>query len=374
MLTRREFTALAVASAIAPGMTFAATNGVPSLSQAARAKGLKIGSANAFPDQSRQKTEQLGKIFRKHCDILVPDWSLTPNFMTWDTTRLNFRDIQKVQGYARKWGNDLHGHMLYWYSSENRFVNSRIRTGTIEEAIGLYDQYIGQIMKRVSNPVSWTVCNEIAGDRSMIRKQLPGGKPFRYPDFASQFGVDFVAEVYKISRKHAPRAKLVLNDYDLSSAGSAASSKRRNFLKLLDALLAKGAPIDVVGMQAHLHDFRKPSNSESLRFIRKVEDRGLEVYITELDVNDWQFSKNTARRDKKVAEVYKSFLSSVLKSPAVKRIDFWGITDAENWIVRGHSTRRIQGAEPRPALFDTNFAPKDSFYAVLEAIEKARPR
>lgn len=253
-------------------------------------------------------------------------------------------------------------------------MNSRIRNGTIEEAVDLYDRYMGQIMKRVPEAVSWTVCNEIVGDKSMIRKQTAWQKPFPYPDFASKFGAEFIAEVYKIARRHAPRAKLILNDYDLSSGGSTANSKRRNFLKLLDLLLERGAPIDVVGMQAHLHDFRKPSYSESLRFAEKVRQRGLDVYVTELDVNDWRFPKNVEKRDRMVAEVYYKFLSAILKSPAVKRIDFWGIADAENWIVRGDSTRRIKGAVPRPALFDENFQPKDSFFGALKAINEARPR
>ncbi len=111
-----------------------------------------------------------------------------------------------------------------------------------------------------------------------------------------------------------------------------------------------------------------------LSFIREAEALGLKVFISELDVNDTAFAADIGRRDEEVAQLYRQYLDTVLKSRAVKRVVFWGITDAENWIADGEAGARKDGLAQRPALFDRYLGKKPAYYQVLEALKGASAR
>ncbi len=60
-------------------------------------------------------------------------------------------------------------------------------------------------------------------------------------------------------------------------------------------------------MQAHLQSKYPPDARKTLEFIRRVEDLGLVVYLSELDVSDSEFNEGIAVRDRQVADYYYKF-------------------------------------------------------------------
>ena len=100
----------------------------------------------------------------------------------------------------------------------------------------------------------------------------------------------------------------------------------------------------------------------------------LDVYLSEMDVNDAELADDILQRDEEVADMYRGFLETVLKSRAVKRVVFWGMTDAANWLADGAAGRRADGSGHRPALFDRFLVKKPAYYAVMAALRSAPKR
>ncbi len=75
-----------------------------------------------------------------------------------------------------------------------------------------------------------------------------------------------------------------------------------------------------------------------------------------------------------MAAIYKDYLGTVLEHDNVKRLGFWGLSDAEHWIVHGYAPFKRKRGTPRPALFDDRYQPKPAFFAVAEALKQAPTR
>ena len=78
--------------------------------------------------------------------------------------------------------------------------------------------------------------------------------------------------------------------------------------------------------------------------------------------------------DALIAEIYGDYLSAVLEHGNVRRVGFWGLSDAAHWIVRGYAPFRRKTGTPRPALFDQEYRPKPAFHAVADALRHAPTR
>ncbi len=98
----------------------------------------------------------------------------------------------------------------------------------------------------------------------------------------------------------------------------------------------------------------------------------LQIFVTELDVDDSELPADISARDAAVAKLYGDFLKRVLARKSVKAVLTWGISDANTWLNGRHP--RPDGQRKRPLPFDADMKPKPAFYAMLDAIAGAPAR
>ena len=95
-------------------------------------------------------------------------------------------------------------------------------------------------------------------------------------------------------------------------------------------MLARGVPIDGVGLQMHL---KVGYSAEMVAGIRDNMKRlgalGLEVHITELDLSIDGDATDKALEQQ--AELYASLLRACLDVLACKNFETWGFTDKYTW-------------------------------------------
>ena len=104
-------------------------------------------------------------------------------------------------------------------------------------------------------------------------------------------------------------------------------------------------------------------------FLDRIENLGLQVFITELDVDDYAILGSERQRDKRVAEVYSDYLKNVLSHRAVRAVLTWGIDDRHSWLRKSkHKPSRLDKKQKRPLLFSGNLKPKAAFHATCAAI------
>jgi endo-1,4-beta-xylanase len=359
--TRRAFT-LSAASAmgiLARPRAITADGDPQTLAEAGRAVGLDIGSSvrgNLPP--------ALAAIIARECTLVTPENALKPESLTTERGIYLWTPAEKIADFARANGLRLHGHTLFWYKRPLPWAPDSQAPDKLDAIAAVYGEFISAVMQHFPDVVSWDVLNEIAGSSHLLRDTFP----------ISRYGLDFVERLLRSARDNAPKARLALNENDLECGAGACSTKRKNVLKTVRGLLDRGAPLDAIGIQSHLSSYNLPATQETLRFIRSLEQLGLDVYISEMDVNDAEFAARIDRRDAEVATLYRDYLDTVLQSRAVKRVVFWGLADSANWISDGEARRRGDGKGQRPALFDTFLDKKPAYCQVMEALRGAPSR
>jgi endo-1,4-beta-xylanase len=268
-------------------------------------------------------------------------------------------------------GLKITGAHLLWYMRTPPWLETLSRADA-EKAVAAHIARIAGVYR--GRVYSWNVVNEAIEPP----QKGPDGLRMNSP-LVRVLGTDFFATAFREARAADPNALLLYNDYDLDLDVPWQQARRDALFRLLDRLQKANAPIDGVGLQSHLKyrqiaDFHeKPYRG----FLHDLAARGLKIVITELDVDDIGLPADTVARDQAIADVYARFLAVALDEPAIAGLVTWGICDAYSW--HNHTQwfpeySRADHLPQRPLLFDANFQPKPSFYAVLNALRNAPKR
>ncbi|HYG92007.1 MAG TPA: endo-1,4-beta-xylanase, partial [Nocardioides sp.] len=79
-----------------------------------------------------------------------------------------------------------------------------------------------------------------------------------------------------------------------------------------------------------------------------------------------------AKRDRRVADVYRRYLDVTLDEPAVKVVVAFGLTDRYTWL--DEDQPREDGAHRRPLAFDRRLRPKPAYGAISRSFRSAPER
>lgn len=129
---------------------------------------------------------------------------------------------------------------------------------------------------------------------------------------------------------------------------------------MLKDFKSRGIPVDGIGFQMHLDIQYAIDYDDFARNMQRFADLGLEIYVTEMDV---RVSSNTNSAElEKQASYYKNIIEKCMAQPAVKAIQVWGHTDKHSWVPNTFPGR------DNALLFDKNYNPKPSYYAMQAAL------
>ena len=265
----------------------------------------------------------------------------------------------------------LRGHNLLWYHrTPNWYFDLTDRRQQQEAVVAHIRQLAGRYRGRIH---SWDVVNEPIEPKD--------GRPdgLRTAVFLETLGPEYLDLAYHTARDADPKARLVVNEYDIELDAAEQEARRIALLHLLERMRRSGIPVDAVGVQAHLTAVGGPPFSAPVlrRFFAEIAKLGLTIQITELDVTDEHAPADVAVRDRLVADTYRRFLDAALDEPAVKMVVTWGLSDRHSWIVRRETHQRkwrTDDAASRPLPFDADLEPKPAFDAMASAFAHAPQR
>ena len=376
MTTRREF--LAGAGAIAAGAGLAGcarkapirpavlppapvdlTTGPGSLKSHAALHGFLFGCA--VNTRLLASDEAYAKLIREQANIVVAE-----NAMKWGPLRptidtYSFEQADALVAYAEKNHMKVRGHNLCWHRQLPTWFKAE---ATLANSRGLLKAHIQQVAGRYAGRMhSWDVVNEA------ILTTDGRADGLRDSPWLQLVGADYIELAFQTARVADPTALLTYNEYGIEGEDDASESKRAAVLVLLRRLKARHVPIDAVGIQAHVtagHTY----GAGLTRFIAAVRGLELQVFLTEIDVNDKEWPASEAIRDTAVADCYGSVLDIALADPAVKAVLTWGITDRSTWL-NSEGARKDHLPE-RCLPFDKSDAPKKAFFAMRNSFDKRR--
>jgi endo-1,4-beta-xylanase len=335
---------------------------VPSLGEIAAKRGLFFGTAFDVETLADKKFTEL---YLRHARILTPDhslkfWSVRP-----EEDKTTFGPADQLVDFANAAHIPIRGHNLIWNEWNPRWV-AKLST---DQRIYWLDRHIDEVVGRYAGRIqSWDVVNE---------PFWPGhGKPggFRDGPWYEAMGKDYIRRAFLRAGKADPKAKLALNEAgaEWASAYGTTDPNRAGVLQLIDDLRDAGARIDIVGLECHWLAAVRFDPGLLADFLGRLGDKKVDVYITELDIDDSPFPDSIAERDADVARRYSDFLSVALRAPALKAVINWELADPLSWLYTGYKPVPGSARRPRPLPFDENCRPKPAYDAIAKALQAKR--
>ena len=259
-----------------------------------------------------------------------------------DTARL-LRLAEGLRGH----GVRLKGHPLLWHTlaptwlleKDDAEVERLIRKRITREATdfaGLIEQW-DAINETVILPVFE------AEENAVTRLAQARGR------------MEVVRLAFETARAADPSARLVLNDFDLSSA----------FEDVIEECLEAGLEIDAIGLQTHMHQGYR-GEEQITEVIERFSRFGLPLQLTEttllsgeimpghiVDLNDYVVDSwpSTEEGEARQADEIERHYRTVLAQPAVESLTYWGMGDAGAWLGAPAGLVRSDGT-PKPS-YDT---------------------
>ena len=310
----------------------------------------------ADPAMQQLITDQYG--------ILVPENELKWVALRPSATSFNFEAPDALFSFAKQHGIQVRAHTLVWHNSVPDWLQQQRPSLDIR---ALFVEHIRTVVGRYRGRVhSWDVVNEAI----LTADKQPDGlrKSFWY----DAIGPDYIELAYRTAREADPNAKLTYNDYGVEYDSDEQAERRRIILALLRRMQAAKVPLDAVGIQAHIKAASPNTIGQGLKdYIAAIRDMGLEVYLTELDVNEDDIQSNDVEtRDRAVADTYRQFLDVALANPAVKLVLTWGISDRRTWLNDGPTHHRKQPNRPQRSLpFDAAYRATPAFFAIRDSFD-----
>ncbi len=273
--------------------------------------------------------------------------------------------------------NDMYivGHVLFWHNQTPAwlFEDDEGKPVSREVLLERMRAHVRKLAERYGDHVhAWDVINETFNDDGSLRDS----------PWTRILGDDFVALAFRIAAEELPEnVELLYNDYSMTRPG-----RRDAVVRMVQDLQSKGIRIDGIGMQGHWAR-TNPDIQQIEVSILAFAATGLQVHITELDIDMlprhphmWSGNADVMLRLQEDAELdpytegltpesqkaltkrYESIFQLFLKhSDNIRRVTFWGVTDADSWL----NNWPIRGRTSHPLLFDRHNNPKPAFHAIL---------
>lgn len=329
----------------------------PSLAAAAARGGRYFGAA-ARIDQIRAE-RALRRTVLRDCAWITPEFHMNWDYVAPRSGAWNFRDADGLVAFAGEAGLKVRGHSLIWDQSTPAWAAAEMVERRDWETVA---RHFRRVMGRWGERVqAWDVVNEpIARDG---RGLLPSM-------FLEAYGPDYVRRAFDEARALQPQARLAVNDYGFDYHNPVEEARRGSFLRLLEDLKAKGAPVDEVGIQAHLDLGKGPLRRRIVApFLREIGQMGYRIVISELDVRERDFTLPLVERDRRVADEVRAYLEIALAEPAVEGVVTWGLSDRHSWLQDEEAA--ALGGVNRGLPYDHGLRPKPMYWALRDTLAAA---
>ena len=367
MPTRRDFLKMSAAvAAISPIAAARAkspsdapssdVSGANSLRAHAEQHGLLVGCAVA-PERLANDS-QYAALVAAQTDLLVAENAMKWRALRPAPDRFDFTAADAILAFADSHNQRLRGHNLCWHEALPDWFLSTV---TKDNARQILTKHIETVAGHFAGKLhSWDVVNEAIDPAS------PRADGLRVSPWLELAGEDYIDLAFRTARHADPKALLTYNDYGIELDTPKQVEKREHVLALVRRL-HKSSLIDAVGVQSHLSAGDDVSGAGLGDFVRELRGMGLQVFITELDVNTQKAQGTADARDTEVAGIYREYLTHMLAERNVTAVLTWGITDRYTWL-NGPKYARSDGQPQRPLPFDANYAPTPAFFAERTAL------
>ncbi len=350
---------------------------------------MSVGSSFAvwtgdYDDDPRYKT-----IFTQNFNLVATDGSLSeydllrniPNDAELTPQQAidlyDWTDFDKIAKYARQ--NKLPLRAMHL------FLSPVVGMNTPQWLEKMSDEQLREYIKlHIASVLSRAQLHEASvANEAFYGAGIPGNS-----FFYSRLGESYIEIAFQAAHELSPDTILVLNDnivYGKQGQGSddgvwtnsVLNGEANAILNFVKKEISKGVPINGVGIESHLaasdfvstnsNDTINKYTSDLMELFSKYQEMGMDVYITELDVNiaglpsDWSGQQKQGLK----ANIYSAVFKACLYSKNCKSVTTWGFSDTATWVLTtGYPY--VAGESPLP--LDMNYRPFPASYAIKQVL------
>jgi len=303
------------------------------------------------------------EILKKHFNLIVAENDTKMERIYKGENDFDFSHADKLIQFGKENNKAIRWHTLVWHQQSPKWIfkGEADKPASKEQLEERTKKYIYTVGERYKNDIcSVDVVNECISDKSFCIRTKEDHSLWK-----EIMGEDYIEKAFFWAREAFPKSDLVINDYNLEII----PQKRQALYELLKKLLARGVPVDTVGLQMHINMFNPPV-SEIEETIELFGSLGLKVIITEMDVSIYN-EREEAKKEitaelleqqgQRFYELFEGFKKEAKKG-ILKDLVFWGISDAFSW----KNNFPVVGRTDAPLLFDAKGNPKPAFNRIVK--------
>ena len=350
------------ASAVDSAPAADSSRALSSLREVAASRGILFGSM--VLKKTLATVPKYADLVAQQCGIIVPG-----NELKWDALhpapgQFDFSQGDGLEQFARSHGMLFRGVPLVWEQALPKWF---VGTVNLDNAERMLLSHISTVAGHYAGQMhSWDVVNEaiwVEDGRADGLKVTP---------WLIYLGPEYIDLAFHAAHQADPKAMLVYNQDRIEAENPWNEKRRQAVLSLLTRLVQRGIPVHGLGIQSHIIAETNVTGPGFKRFLHAIEDLGLSILVTEMDVRDSSLPGDKAVRDGLVAKQYYNYLSFLLQFKSVKTVLAWGLSDRTTWLAK--ESPRHDSLPVRPLLYDAELQPKPAFDAVWRAFNEAPKR
>jgi endo-1,4-beta-xylanase len=315
-----------------------------------RATPIALGAAVDWQDVSAMSG--YGDLFLSNFAYMTPENEMKMNVLQPKRDQFDFSTADRMVDWAVAQGKRVHGHTLVfnqqlpgWLTNPS-LVDQVTGQGHFDRAQleQIMRKHITTVMQHYAATVhEWDVVNEAL---------RPDGS-FNPGIWLDTIGPEYIEEAFRAARAAVPDAALCYNEIGDEVAGPEADA----VYELVAHLRGLGL-IDCLGFEMHINAADPPAESLLEQNFARFAALGVDVHISEMDVDIRGLSGDTASRFAAQARVFGDAALACSNVAACSRFTTWGTTDAASWL----------GPSAQPLPFDGGLAPKPAWMAIQRGI------
>jgi endo-1,4-beta-xylanase len=309
--------------------------------------------AAVFSGQHQLKDDPTGsQIIAEQFDMVAIGNDLKMFRIHPEPDRFDFSYGDYDLAWSQQHGMSFRGHTLIWHNALPGWFRSYVNNGNAKTVM---TEHITTVMKHYAGKFySWDVVNEVVRNID--------GRPdgLRAWPWLQPIGPEYIDIAFHTARAADGHCKLILNENNFEHDIPLHHQRRDTLLQLLQTLKKRNVPIDGLGIQGHLQAGVPLATEQMKTFLNQVKDMGLEISISELDVDDHAIPESNV--DVTVGQTYYDFLRLV--GPFAKVITLEVVQDIPN------IPKRPDGNIPRPNLWDSQYQKKPAYASTLKAFRE----
>ncbi|KAH3909220.1 beta-xylanase [Parastagonospora nodorum] len=261
----------------------------------------------------------------------------------------NYTLGDQVMVPAKSAGQIRRCHTFVWHSQ----LPDWVRAGNFSkpELLSILENHIKQEAEYYSGDCyAWDTVNEAFEEDGSYRKDV----------WLDTIGPEYIEHAFRWARQYTnPGTKLYYNDYGIERV----NNKSLAVQKMVKDFIARGVPIDGVGLQAHFTVGRAPTYDEVRNSQALFSSLGLDTALTELDVRIALPANATTEAIQ--AEVYANATRACVDEKKCVGVTVWDFWDPVSWVPSAFP------GNGDACLWRENFERKPAYYSIAEVLKNA---